>query len=66
MSESGNHQLLVDLIIRYVRNEVGEEFECFIESDISDGRPLPHLTTEGFRPDVCFEYNKACIKQHPY
>lgn len=61
MSESSNHQKLVGLIIEYVRERVGENYACFIETDLSDGSPLPQLTDEGFRPDVFFEYNGTLI-----
>lgn len=56
MSESNQHQNLVKKIIEDITNIVGEESCCFIESDISDGQPLPSLTPEGFRPDVQFQY----------
>lgn len=52
MSESGQHKKLVELIIEYVEDRVGQDYICFIESDISDDRPLPPMTEEGFRPDV--------------
>ncbi len=61
MSESSTHQKLVELIIEYVGNKVGQDYVCFIESDMSDGRPLPELTDEGFRPDVYYEYNGNLI-----
>lgn len=61
MSESGQHKKLVELIIEYVEDRVGQDYICFIESDISDNRPLPLMTEEGFRPDVTYEYNGLMI-----
>lgn len=61
MSESGQHKKLVELIIEYVEDRVGQDYICFIESDISDDRPLPPMTEEGFRPDVTYEYNDLMI-----
>ena len=61
MSESGQHKKLVELIIEYVEDRVGQDYICFIESDISDDRPLPPMTEEGFRPDVTYEYNGLMI-----
>lgn len=61
MSESNTHKKLVELIIEYVGDCVGQDYVCFIESDIDDDRPLPSLTSEGFRPDVIYEYNGLMI-----
>ena len=61
MSESGQHKKLVELIIEYVGDRVGQDYVCFIESDIADDRPIPSLTEEGFRPDVKYEYNGLMI-----
>lgn len=61
MSESANHKKLVELIIDYIGKEVGDDYICLIESDISDDHPLPQLTEEGFRPDVVFEFNGKMI-----
>lgn len=61
MSESGSHKELVKMIIGYVVDKVGEDNSCFIETDYIDDRPLPDLTTEGFRPDVAYEYNGLMI-----
>ena len=61
MSESSTHQKLVELIIEYIGDKVGQDYVCFIESDMSDGRPLPELTDEGYRPDVSYEYNGQMI-----
>lgn len=61
MSESDQHKKLVELIIEYIEVRVGMENSCFIESDISDDRPLLLLTEEGFRPDVAYEYNRLLI-----
>lgn len=61
MSESADHRKLVELIIEYVSNQVGHDYVCFIESDISDEHSLPQLTDEGFRPDVFYEYNGLLI-----
>ena len=35
MSESSTHQKLVELIIEYVGNKVGQDYVCFIEYDVS-------------------------------
>lgn len=56
MSESGQHKKLVQLIIEDISNTVGVDYCCLIESDLSDERPLPQLTPEGFRPDVMYQY----------
>lgn len=61
MSESWKHKKLVEIIIKYVENRVGHDCTCFIESDMSDDRPLPAMTNEGFRPDVVYEYGKFMI-----
>lgn len=61
MSESEQHKKLVELIIEYVEDRVGQDYICFIESDISDDRPLPPMTEEGFRPDVTYKYNGLMI-----
>lgn len=61
MSESRQHKKLVELIIEYVEGRVGQDYLCFIESDIADDRPLPPMTEEGVRPDVTYEYNGLMI-----
>ena len=61
MGESGQHKKLIELIIEYVEERVGQQYICFIESDIADARPIPSLTEEGFRPDVTYEYNGLMI-----
>lgn len=61
MSESRQHKKLVELIIEYVEDRVGQDNVCFIESDIPDDRPLPSMTEEGVRPDVTYEYNGLMI-----
>lgn len=61
MGESAQHQKLVRMIIDSIEEMVGNDQSCFIESDIADGRPLPQLTQEGFRPDVIFQYNDRLI-----
>lgn len=61
MGESIQHQKLVKLIIENIEEMVGKDQSCFIESDLADGRPLPQLTQEGFRPDVIFQYNDQLI-----
>lgn len=61
MSESGQHKRLVEIIIEYVEDQVGRDNVCFIETDLSDDRPLPAMTDEGFRPDVVYEYNGLLI-----
>ena len=61
MSESGQHKKLVELIIEYVGDRVGQDYVCFIESDIADDKPIPSLTEEGFRPDVKYEYTGLMI-----
>lgn len=61
MGESAQHQKLVRMIIDNVEEMVGKDQCCFIESDMADGRPLPYLTQEGFRPDVIFQYNDRLI-----
>lgn len=61
MSESIQHQKLVKMIIEDIANTVGESCCCFIESDIADGHTLPQLTSEGFRPDVMYQYQNTMI-----
>lgn len=61
MSESDQHYKLVKMIIRDVSEIVGSDYCCFIESDMADGRPLPQLTLEGFRPDVSYQYRDVMI-----
>lgn len=61
MSESATHHQLVDMIIEYVGARVGGDYVCFIETDASDGRPMPSLTEEGFRPDVLYEHDGLMI-----
>lgn len=61
MSESDQHQKLVKLIIDDISNTVGEGYSCFIESDLSDDRPLTQLTFEGYRPDVLYQYRDVLI-----
>ena len=61
MSESEQHQRLVKMIIDDIVQIVGKDQSCFIESDVQDGRPLPQLTQEGFRPDVTFQYKDMLI-----
>lgn len=57
MSETNKHKTLVENILRFIQESVGEELSYFIETDMNDGRPLPQLTREGYRPDVFFEYD---------
>lgn len=61
MSESNQHKKLVELIIEELTNIVGTEYCCFIESDMSDNRPLPLLTPEGYRPDVMYHFGDMLI-----
>lgn len=61
MGESRQHKKLVELIIEYVEERVGQDYTCFIESDLSDEYPLPALTEERVRPDVTYEYNGLLI-----
>ena len=55
MGESNKHKVLVEYALRFIKDSVGEDLSYFIETDINDGRPLPQLTMEGYRPDVFFE-----------
>lgn len=57
MGESSKHKFLVEYALQFIQNRVGEDLSCFIETDMSDGRPLSQLTMEGYRPDVFFEYD---------
>ena len=61
MSESAQHQKLVNEIIDYVITLVGEENKCFISSDIADGTNISPLTSEGFRPDVYYQFGDMLI-----
>lgn len=61
MSESAQHQKLVNMIIEYVENIVGQDEKSFIFSDAADGKCLPPLTTEGYRPDVYYQYGDILI-----
>lgn len=61
MSESGQHRKLVKLLIEHVEEIVGLDYVCFIEADYDDTRPLPKQTTEGYRPDVMYEYDGRLI-----
>lgn len=56
MSESEQHRQLVAMIIQYIKTRIKTEYTCLIETDLSDNRPIPGVTKEGFRPDVFFEY----------
>lgn len=56
MSESLQHQILVQMIIDEIISMIGEENSCLIEADVSCNRPLPQFTIEGFRPDVLYQY----------
>lgn len=57
MGESRKHKILVEYVFRFIKESIGEEWDCFIETDMNDERPLPQLTMEGYRPDVFFEYD---------
>lgn len=61
MSESLQHQQLVQQIIAETTNIVGEENNSLIATDAVDGFTLPPLTSEGFRPDVYFHYDDILI-----
>lgn len=61
MSESEQHHRLVKIIINDIVEIVGRDQSSFIETDLPDGRPLPKLTQEGFRPDVMFQYKDMLI-----
>lgn len=61
MSESAEHQKLVNDILVCVKGMVGPDKSCFIMSDLSDGRELSPQTTEGFRPDVFYQYADTMI-----
>ena len=63
MSESNKHKILVEYVLRFIQESVGEELAYFIETDMNDGRPLPQLTMEGFRPDAFFEYNRVMFNK---
>lgn len=61
MSESAQHLQLVNQVINEVISIVGACNKCFIMSDVADGYGLPHLTEEGFRPDVFYQYGDQLI-----
>lgn len=61
MSESAQHQQLVNKIITEVTMIVGSDNRCFICSDAVDGFALSPLTVEGYRPDVFYQYNDLLI-----
>lgn len=61
MSESAQHQKLVNLIIEYVESIVGQDKKSFIFSDVANGMCLSPLTTEGYRPDVYYQYGDMLI-----
>lgn len=61
MSESAQHQKLVNMIIEHVESIVGQDKKCFISSDEADGMSLSPLTAEGFRPDVFYQYGDTLI-----
>lgn len=61
MSESVQHQRLVNTIIEYVETIVGKDKKCFISSDAADEMNLSPLTAEGFRPDVYYQYGDTLI-----
>ena len=61
MSESAQHQKLVNMIIEHVETIVGQDNKCFISSDEADGMSLSPLTAEGFRPDVFYQYGDTLI-----
>ena len=61
MGESKDHQQLVEILVEYVKDSVGVDLCCFIQSDASDEYTISPQTDEGFRPDVFFEYNGRLI-----
>jgi len=61
MSESAQHQKLVNTIIEHVEAIVGQDKMCFISSDAADGMSLSPLTAEGFRPDVFYQFGDMLI-----
>lgn len=61
MSESAQHQKLVNAIIEQVETIVGQNKKCFISSDAADGKSLSPLTAEGFRPDVYYHFEDTLI-----
>ena len=61
MSESAQHQQLINQVINEVIGIVGSSNKCFIMSDAADGYSLPDLTEEGFRPDVFYQYADQMI-----
>ena len=61
MSESAQHQKLVNMIVEHVETIVGQDKKCFISSDEADGMSLSPLTVEGFRPDVFYQYEDTLI-----
>lgn len=61
MSESVQHQKLVNAIIEHVETIVGQDKKCFISSDEADGMGQSPLTTEGYRPDVFYQYGDILI-----
>lgn len=61
MSESAQHQKLVNMIIQYIESFVGQDKKCFISSDKADGMSITPLTAEGYRPDVYYHYEDMLI-----
>lgn len=61
MSESLQHQQLVQQIIKETINIVGIENKSLIVTDAADERTSPPLTSEGFRPDVYYCYQNLLI-----
>ena len=61
MSESKQHQQLVELIYKKVIEIVGQDHKTLIATDAVDGLTLPPFTTEGFRPDVFYCYENLLV-----
>ncbi len=61
MSESAQHQQLVQLIISDVIYTVGQDHNCFISSDAVDEFSLSPYTEEGFRPDLFYLFKDHLI-----
>ena len=61
MSESITHNKLVIQIIHKCKQLVGDDRSSLIMADGVDGYIMPPLTSEGYRPDVYYEYNGMMI-----
>lgn len=61
MSESVEHRQLIELLILKAKEIICKDNWCLISSDTPECSSIPAQTSEGFRPDLFYEYQNLLV-----